>query len=323
MAELNITDAPPDEVRKDLDQLKLALDGAIPSKKLDRNLLISTWNIRAFGRITKKWESGSSDTPKRDFHAVRCIAEILSRFDVVAVQEVRENIQGLRYVMKLLGPSWSFVLTDVTKGDSGNGERMAYLFDTRKVQLSGLACELVVPEEQLKNNIEPDALERQFARTPYAVSFQSGGKTFILTTMHLLYGDSVNDRLPELRGIAQWMKDWATDVNAFDHNLILLGDFNIDNKGDARYEAFTSTGLSVPVELDPYNRSIFNTKKYYDQIAWFRGDDNGSLLSLEFLRGGIFDFTTTCLQNRSLTRQRLSYLISDHYPLWTEFSVQT
>ena len=60
----------------------------------------------------------------------------------------------------------------MTRGDAGNGERMAYLFDTRRIQLSGLACELVVPKEEL-GKIGTDALQEQFVRTPYAVGFRS------------------------------------------------------------------------------------------------------------------------------------------------------
>ena len=125
---------------------------------------------------------------------------------------------------------------------------MAFVFDKRKVDLSGLACELVVPAEQL-TSIGEDALDRQFARTPYAVSFRCGTKTFILTTLHVLYGDRSGDRVPELKAIAQWLADWARDINAWDHNLIALGDFNIDRAGDALYKAFTSTGLVVPQYL--------------------------------------------------------------------------
>ena len=120
-------------------------------------------------------------------------------------------------------------LTDVTEGAPGNAERMAFLFDTRRVQLSGLACELVVPQEQL-GPIESGALQRQFARTPYAVSFRSGGKTFILITLHVLYGENEEERLPEIRAIAEWLAEWARDINSWDHNLIALGDFNIDRK---------------------------------------------------------------------------------------------
>ena len=114
-------------------------------------------------------------------------------------------------MLRLLGPHWGFSMTDVTRGRPGNDERMAFLFDTRKLQLSGLACELVVPAEQLAE-ISADALNKQFARTPYAVSFRTVGHTFILVTLHVLYGENPAERVPELKAIAEWLADWARNA---------------------------------------------------------------------------------------------------------------
>jgi len=318
-----ITDHPPPEIAAELAELRAMLDDEIPRKALDYNLLIATWNIRAFGDLTEKWQSDEHDSPKRDLHALRCIAEIISRFDVIAIQEVKANLKALRHTLKLLGQNWGLILTDVTKGDAGNGERLAFLFDTRKVQLSGLACELVVPREQF-DKIAPDALNRQFARTPYAVSFKAGNKTFILVTLHVIYGSAAAERIPELKAIAEWLAEWAKDVNAWDHNLIALGDFNIDRKEDKLYDAFTATGLQTPDDLNKVPRTIFNEaqgQKFYDQIAWFTGDSGKPALSLKYLRSGSFDFTTVAMKSLNLTRAELSWRISDHYPLWVEFLV--
>lgn len=314
---VELTD-PPEEVLSDLARLRSALDESVPAKALDRNLLIATWNVRAFGDLTEKWKSTEEDTPKRDLHSLLCIAEIVSRFDVVAVQEAKDNLKALRHMLKVLGPNWGLSLTD---------ERMAFLFDTRRVVPSGLACELVVPQEQL-DRIEPGALRRQFARTPYAVSFRSGTKTFILVTLHILYGEDEEERLPEISAIAEWLAEWARDVNGWDHNLIALGDFNIDRKGDALHDVFVSTGLDIPADLQDVPRTIFSDpdnphlNKFYDQIAWFTGRNNLPALSLQYSRGGFFDFTRAALTSRGLTKTQLSWRISDHYPLWAEFSIR-
>ena len=323
----NITDPPPEEVLADLARLRLALDEAVPAKALDRNLLIATWNVRAFGGLTEKWESAVDDSPKRDLHSLLCIAEIVSRFDVVAVQEAKDDLKALRHLIHFLGPYWGLSLTDVTEGAPGNSERMAFLFDTRRVQLSGLACEIVVPQEQL-GPIESDALQRQFARTPYAVSFRSGEKTFILVTLHVLYGENEEERLPEIRAIAEWLAHWARDINSWDHNLIALGDFNIDRRGDPLHDAFVSTGLDIPDDLQEVPRTIFSDpqkpelNKFYDQIAWFTGRNGLPALSLRYSKGGYFDFTKSALASRELTKIELSWRISDHYPLWAEFSMR-
>lgn len=329
--EPSVTDEPPEPIRADLAGLAAALDDDVPARVLDRRLLVATWNVRHFGGLTKKWEADENDSPKRDLHSVRVIAEILRRFDVVAVQEIRGNLRALRHTLKALGPDWGLVLSDVTRGSTNNYERLGFLYDRRTVQPSGLVGELVVPDEELarpdgEEPIAPDALQRQFARTPYAVAFRAGEQTFILVTLHVRWGEPA-ERTPELRAIAEWLDRWARQVNSWDHNLIVLGDFNIDRKDDERWQAFVSTGLEVPHDLHEVPRTISAdpekpTEHYYDQIAWFTGEHGQPALSLEYLEGGGFDFVDVALPRRGLNRSSLSWRISDHYPLWAAFDLR-
>ncbi len=322
-----ITDNPPADVAQELEALRVALDEHIPARALDNNLLIATWNLRAFGGLTEKWAAEANDSPKRDLHALRAIAEIVSRFDVIAIQEVKGDLKALRHMLKELNaidPHWGMILTDVTRGSAGNDERLAFVFDTRRLKPSGLACELVEPQSSDGVTIGEHAYERQFARTPYAVSFLASGKTFILVTLHVIYGSQAQDRVGELQAIADWMLNWATDLHSWDHNLIALGDFNIDRKDDPLYQAFTSRGLKPPPELEGLPRTIFDkpeTKHYYDQIAWFHGEDGGPELSLIYTgNGGNFDFVPHVFPG--MDHVELSWRISDHHPLWCEFSVR-
>ena len=161
---MNITDTPPAHVQAELEALSASLDEQVPPKMTDRNLLIATWNIKSFASVTKKWTAGDGDSPKRDFRAVHYITEIISRFDIIAIQEVKGDLRALRYMLKLLNrdaPNWSFLMTDVSQGNAGNNERMAFVFDTRRVSLSGLACELVVaPDDRVRpqpEQAQPDA----------------------------------------------------------------------------------------------------------------------------------------------------------------------
>jgi endonuclease/exonuclease/phosphatase family metal-dependent hydrolase len=320
-----INDTPPSPVQTDLNSLAQALNTAIPSKK-DTNLLIATWNIRRFGSLTREWTAGTTDTPKRDLRGLRAICEIVSRFDVIAIQEVTGDLRALRDMMNFLGPNWAFLMTDITLGAAGNDERMAFIFDNTRLQPSGLACELVVPPEWL-DEIEPDALRHQFARTPYAVSFRRNDATFILVTLHVDYGRSSAERIPELKGIARWMADWAARENEWHHNLIVLGDFNIDRQGDELWNAFTSTGLTVPDDLNKVPRSIFadpgtpTLEKFYDQVAWFTDKSGKIALSMEYAGGGSFDFLPFVYTETGLTKNSVSHRMSDHYPLWVEFGV--
>jgi endonuclease/exonuclease/phosphatase family metal-dependent hydrolase len=326
----SITSTPPNYVIEEWIALREALDadpaqGGIPSKSPD-SLLVATWNIRHFGGVTDKWRAVSGDSPVRDVRSVLFIAEILSRFDIVAIQELKGKTAALRLAMEWLNRDepgrWGVLVTDVTRGSKNNYERLGFLFDTAKVTASGLAAEIVIPPEGL-SGVTDNAFQTQFARTPYAVSFRVGGHGFILTTLHVLYGGLPAHREPELRAIALWLHDWARTEHIWAADIIALGDFNTDRKGDARYDAFTSTGLHVPDELDNVDRTVFGndpTDHFYDQIAWFTGTDGGPSLFLPFTgRAGGFDFVPLVLKDMSTKKK--SYRISDHYPLWVEFGV--
>ena len=313
------TDPLPEDVQQEIDVLIKALDAEVPSKRLDENLLIATWNIRAFGGLTDKWRSSDEDAPKRDLLSLHCIANIVRRFDVVAIQETKGNLRALRHMLDVLGPDWGLILTDVTEGAKGNDERLAFVFDMRRAKPSGLAAELVVPREWLARGSK-DALEEQFARTPYAVSFLSGHQTFILVTLHVIFGKNPDERVPELKAIAEYMARWANEINSWGQNLIVLGDFNIDRHDDPLYRAFTSTGLRTPTELNLVPRTIFGNSRdhFYDQIAWFTGEGEAPALSLSYRNSaGHFDFTKHVMPG--MAKVPLSWRISDHFPLWAEF----
>lgn len=321
-----ITDSPPAGVRNELTNLSAALDRVIPAKRGRRNMLIGTWNVRAFDRMTRKWRSQSGDSPIRDLSNVLVIAEVVRRFDVVAVQEVRQSAQAFLAMMQVLGGDWAFLVTDVTRGTAGNYERLAFVFDGKRVRPSGLACELVVAAEEA--GIEERVLKKQFARTPYAASFVCGSTPFTLVTLHVTWGERPKDRVPELEEIALWLARWAKGGDPWGSNLIALGDFNIDRKDDPLYQAFTGTGLKSPDPLNHVPRTVFddpdpnappNHRNFYDQIAWFTGARSIPALSFEYSNAGMFNFADRLIRADSTTQ--LSWRISDHFPLWVEFEL--
>src|SRR3954453_9736341 len=161
---------PPAEGTAELAALTAALARAVPAKSAT-NLLVGTWNIRAFDRYTPTWRSAAGDSPIRDRSNVFAISEIVSRFDVVAIQELRRSATAFLTMLERLGPDWAFLTSDVTEGDLGNNERLAFVYDTRRLRPSGLACELVTAPRAA--GLPTDGFG-QFARTPYAVSFARG-----------------------------------------------------------------------------------------------------------------------------------------------------
>ena len=257
----------------------------VPAKRDDR-MLLATWNIREFD---------STAYGERSLECLYYIAEICSHFDVIAIQEVREDLKALDKVQDIMGERWQYVVSDVTEGDPGNRERMAFLYDSKKVRFSGIAGEVVIPPIEIKgqNNktIRYDPSE-QLYRTPYLVGFRCGWCTFMLCTVHILYGkDTPNNpkRVREIQLISEFLARRARERKDYS-NLILLGDFNIYKKEDDTMSAITDAGFQVPPEL----MSVPNTntgakKRFYDQIAFFPKKWRMATTG----RAGVFNFFNT------------------------------
>lgn len=314
--------APPVEVV--LDQLALSekLDEAVPGKVLDRNLLIASWNVRMLGNVGPRWVNPANVSPKRNLADVWALAEIISRFDVIAVQEVRDDLSGLRMIVRALGPDWSFIVTDTTRGAAGNRERLAFIYDLRRVKPSGLAGELVLSVEDTQRL----AIGRQFARTPFLVSFVSAGNPFTLASVHVIWGNDPKQRAHEAAALADLLKLTVKDPNPktpddFRRNLIALGDFNISKPGDAAFQALLANGLTPDPTLADLPRTVGEAPGKvtgYDQVAWIAKGEEGAL-GFDRTRAGTVRWDA--LLARDPAEGDATFRISDHYPLWVEFAL--
>lgn len=317
-------DNPPASILNGLASLRGALDATLPAKDA-AHLLLGTWNIRAFGGLTPKWRTDAGDSPKRNLADLTAIAEIVSRFDVCALQETRGNLTALRTLMRRLGKDWGFVVTDVGEGEAANDERLTYVFDQRALRFSGLAGELVIAEEHFGSATTP--LRKQFARTPYMVSFEAGPPSkpvgFTLISLHVVFGNKAADRTPEIQTFANQLKRRAQDPDEFGRNMMALGDFNIDRwLDDPNADAFRSEGLTPPFELLGLPRTIFDepTKPhFYDQIAWFTTGNRAALTLRYEQQAGFVNWEPQLLND--LTDVAKSWRISDHFPLWARFRI--
>lgn len=243
--------------------LRSQLDDEVPQRTYQDTLLLATWNIREF------------DSPaygRRLPEAFYYIAEIIARFDLVAVQEVRQDLQALERLCRILGSQWHYIVTDVTEGRRGNQERMAFLYDSGKVRFGGLAGELVLPPVFSKNEDGKTVYipVSQLARTPFICGFKAGWTDFMLATVHILYGQGVAEdpeRVDEIRQIAGFLRARTLDRSAWSRNLVLLGDFNIFNPADATMAAITEAGFVVPEALQELPTNVAQNR-HYDQIAY-------------------------------------------------------
>ncbi|WP_426398639.1 endonuclease/exonuclease/phosphatase family protein [Ralstonia sp. R-29] len=278
----------------------------IPSSKLDETLNIATWNVREFGK-----------TP-RTKTALYYIAEILRQFDLIGVQEVRDNLGDLKRVLGMLGPDWHAVYSDAIPDAGGNRERMAFVYDRRAVTFNGLAAEAQPP--RIKRGAEYLS-DISWWRSPYLASFHSGNFDFVCMAAHIRWGSSERERLPEVEALAQWVYDKSQEKDADGKDLIVMGDFNIPSEKSPLFKALTAKGLRVP---DKLLRSTFGSNleknKRYDQILHLPEYPESFINA-----GGVLDFYQgdhTPLFPR-LTKQAMTYQLSDHLPLWVQINTNT
>ena len=145
----------------------------IPSSKLDETLNIATWNIRGFG------------ANKRTAAAIYYIAEIIRQFDLVGIVELRDNLNDLARVLKVLGPTWRALYSDTIRDRGGNWERVGYVYDKRAVTHTGFAAAAQPPRTKKGTEYVPDYT---WWRTPYMASFKAGFFDLVVLTTHIRWG---------------------------------------------------------------------------------------------------------------------------------------
>lgn len=288
-----------------------------PEKRLDRNLIVGSWNIAQYGRLRDDWILEGD--PIRNLRGLATIAELVRGFDVLAVQEVkRDTVAIRRLVDDFLGRDWGLIMSDVSGGQDGNHERLAFIYDTRRVQPTGLAGEVVFAPADATPDDWPDQLDR----TPYMVGFKMGKLRFTLLTVHIAWGDGDLDPAAEVQllanALADALRDESGDPTSEEQNLILLGDFNmhLDGPTSAIATALSGAGLIIPPELDGIRTTPAGDPTHYDHMAWFMGalDIPGRF------SGGTIPFADIVFRDRPPGSQ-LGARMSDHYPIWIEFNV--
>jgi endonuclease/exonuclease/phosphatase family metal-dependent hydrolase len=345
------------EARKRAAERLLALraarmDGAAapPPRRLE-TLMLATWNLREFDS-----ESWGERLPE----SYEYIAEIADRFDLIALQEVRANLHALTALQSRLGRDWRFIVSDVTRGTAGNQERLAFLYDSRKVTFLGIAGELVLPpieprKEPGQTEKPPPVPAQQVARTPLMAAFQVGWTKFMIATVHIVYGEDSAEpaaRVDEIKQVAGFLRERTDDPGEHIRNFIALGDFNIFTDTDETMLALTEEGgFTVPVGVQDIPGTNVSKNKKYDQIAFrARGERFESTG-----RAGAFDYyehvftdedadtyrpdidayieqrhdagkkTPQKPDNRDEEKTQFktwrTYQMSDHLPLWAEFRV--
>ena len=244
---------------------------------------LASFNIRIFS------------TGSRDDAELALIADRLQPFDLIAIQEVRDEEVVHRTLAILAGRGFPYRALVSDPVGRGVKERCAFLW--REEALQALDA----------GQIWPDS-EDHFIREPYIASFRAGQFDFTLVTMHSIYGDAKADRRAE----ALLLDDVYAAVQEADpgeQDVILLGDFNLppEDQGFAELATF----LTPLFTGNRYTTISENAKSLYDNI-WFDPQHVREYAG----ETGIDDFDVTVFGNDD---KAASLAVSDHRPVWATF----
>jgi endonuclease/exonuclease/phosphatase family metal-dependent hydrolase len=300
-------------------RLRKVLDESVPDKTLDETLIVASWNLREFG---------GNKSEGRELEPLVYIAEIMSRFDLIAVQEVRSDLTALDALMRVLGGWWKYVVSDVTIGRAGNNERVAFVYDSRKLSFGGLAGELSPEAEK-----EGDLLKASeaFSRSPFLAGFRAGWFKFTICSLHTYYGTDSPDvpqRAKDMELAAKLLKIRMKHKDRWANNAILLGDFNVFDLKDKTFSGLEKAKFELPAGLRGQYTNVKKDKPF-DQMGFVAPDVKRQL---NVAKTGVFPFFDHVYRDEDRKqylptgtdakyRQWRTFKMSDHMPIWCELCI--
>jgi endonuclease/exonuclease/phosphatase family metal-dependent hydrolase len=250
---------------------------------------LASFNIQAFGQAKLQKQQ-----------VMDVLVQVVRRFDVVAIQEVRSKEHDVlpRFV-KLINSvdgrdRYDFAISP-RLGRTTSQEQYAFIFDTDRIEIDRRYAYTVVDRG--------DRLHRE----PFVAAFRARGPppdqafTFTLINIHT-DPDEVDKELNALDDVYRAVQD---DGRGED-DVILLGDLN------------THSGRLGELSRIPYltcaiNEGFTNTRqnKQYDNLL-FHAEATSEFTG----RRGVVNLITEFALSQAQALE-----VSDHFPVWAEFSI--
>jgi endonuclease/exonuclease/phosphatase family metal-dependent hydrolase len=260
---------------------------ALPPARAGSTIRIASFNIQVFGE---------SKLAKPE--VMNVLAQVVRRFDVVAIQEIRSGTQDVmpRFVQMINaeGASYDFVIGP-RLGRTSSKEQYAFVYNRASVELApGSVYTVDDPDDRLHR--EPLVAGFSARGPPPAQAF-----TFTLIDIHT-DPDEVHKELDALDDVYRAVRD----DGRHEDDIILLGDLNTD-------DAHLGELGQMPYLVAAISKTPSNTRgtKLYDNILFDRR------ATTEFTgRSGVLNVMT---EYHLAMHDALE--VSDHFPVWAEFSV--
>lgn len=256
---------------------------------------VASWNIKHLG-----WNNDKAED---------VVAAIASGFDLIAIQELMDSeaLESMeRNLESLTGESWSQMSSH--KVGRGSYKEM-YGFIWRDSEVKYLDGAVVYLDSK-----------DVFIREPYSARFLDidTQTSLAIATVHVLFGDSVGDRTPEINAFYSywtWLQEtYPEDVD----RLMLAGDFNLPPS----HQAWNPL-KQVAKPLITRGKTTLSTTNgryasLYDNIWVSKRSE------LDHKISGIFRLTDymDSITGRTWTNDEIRSHVSDHVPVFTLIGAQ-
>ena len=254
-------------------------------------ILVGSFNIQTFG-----------PSKMGDQKVMGRLAEVIRLFDVVGIQEIRSSDQTILDVLMTYvnssGGRFQYVMGP-RLGRTVSKEQYAYIYDSNRIATG--------PNATYTLNDDIDALHREPLIGRFVVKSNLTNRpwTFSLVNLHTDPDEAIQE-VNSMGGIMREIRNWEF-ASAQEDDCILLGDFNA---APAKMGALQSVGGVYPlISNQPTN---VRETELYDNILI---EPN---LTSEFTgRAGVLSLAKLFSFSMSDALK-----LSDHNPVWAEFSVE-
>ncbi len=114
------------------------------------SVVCASFNIRKLGRIK------TGTTSERDDRTFQFLADVCRHFDLLGIQEVMADTEGLHELRRRMGPDYGIVHSDTTgafPGRPGNAERLAFIYNRTLVRRSAMVTDISYDRTEVIKNI--------------------------------------------------------------------------------------------------------------------------------------------------------------------------
>jgi endonuclease/exonuclease/phosphatase family metal-dependent hydrolase len=252
-----------------------------------RSLLVGSFNIQVFGG--KK--VGNSDV-------TRILVDLVRKFDLVAIQELRSTEQNVldRFLEMInsQGANYRYVVGE-RQGYTISKEQYVYVYDATKLKV--IERPFLVPDSTNQMHRPPLATRFQSTEIPDQQAF-----SFTLLNVHT-DPDNVTTELKILETLLAWVRSQMP----YEDDVILLGDFNAPTSLILEFRLLPSQFAAI---RDNWTTNVRENRNY-DNLVF-----DGAATSEFTGKSGVLNF-------RQLYQLQLedALTVSDHFPVWAEFSI--